>query len=86
MIVRTHLDQISTIGRDTQGVKVVSLYEGHSVASIAIVPRDDEEQNEDYDNDLIDEIDEEIPEINFVQIDEFAESENDEDISEEIDE
>jgi DNA gyrase subunit A len=53
MIVRTHLDQISTIGRDTQGVKIISLNEGHGVASIAIVPRsNDEDDVEDvFEND-----------------------------------
>ena len=50
MIVRTHLDQISTIGRDTQGVKIVSLYENHSVASIAIVPKSNDSE-EDYEED-----------------------------------
>lgn len=56
MVVRTHLDQISTIGRDTQGVRVVSLYPGHSVASIAIIPRnnDDEEEIEDIKNEFED--------------------------------
>ena len=83
-IVRTHLDQISTIGRDTQGVKVVSLYEGHSVASIAIVPRDDEE-NDDVDDDYIEDIEFETPQINFEQIDETeieedSEEEDEEDI------
>ena len=83
-IVRTHLDQISTIGRDTQGVKVVSLYEGHSVASIAIVPRDDEE-NDDLDDDYIEDIEFETPQINFEQIDETeieedSEEEDEEDI------
>ena len=47
MIIRTHLDQISTIGRDTQGVRIISLNEGHSVASIAIVPRSDDEDIDD---------------------------------------
>ena len=53
MIVRTHLDQISTIGRDTQGVKIISLNEGHGVASIAIVPRSNDEEDEDdvFEND-----------------------------------
>lgn len=81
-IVRTHLDQISTIGRDTQGVKVVSLYEGHSVASIAIVPRDDEE-NDDVDDDFIEDIEFETPQINFEQIDE---TEIEEDSEEEVEE
>lgn len=82
MIVRTHLDQISTIGRDTQGVKVVSLYEGHSVASIAIVPRGDDSQDDDEiddeDNSYVDELEnEESPTINFEQIDETEDFEND---------
>ena len=56
MIVRTHLSQISEIGRDAQGVRVVSLYEGHSVASIAIVPREDNSDDSDYnDENLLEE-------------------------------
>ena len=71
MIVRTHLDQILTIGRDTQGVKVVSLYDSHMVASIAIVPRgdDEEEQNEEIDNIAFEEEIENEPKINFIQED-----------------
>jgi len=58
MIVRTHLNQISQIGRDAQGVRVVSLYEGHTVASIAVVPRT-EDENDDYSDDsLIEEFNE----------------------------
>ena len=49
MIIRTHLDQISTIGRDTQGVRIISLNDGQNVASIAIVPRsDDEDENTEF--------------------------------------
>ena len=44
MIIRTHLDQILTIGRDTQGVRLIMLNEGHSVANIAIVPRGEDEE------------------------------------------
>ena len=47
MIIRTHLEQILTVGRDTQGVCIIKLVEGHSVSSIAIVPRSEEEQDED---------------------------------------
>lgn len=46
MIIRTHLDQILTIGRDTQGVRLIMLNEGHSVANIAIVPRSDDDEDE----------------------------------------
>src|SRR5690606_34871976 len=58
MIIRTHLDQIQTIGRDTQGVRIISLNEDHLVANIAVVPRSDEieeisdEYKEDYELDL----------------------------------
>ena len=47
MVIRTHLDQILTIGRDTQGVCIIKLNEGHIVASIAIVPR--AEESEEFD-------------------------------------
>ena len=61
MIIRTHLDQILTVGRDTQGVCIIKLNEGHSVSSMAIVPRseegegDSEEDNEGftYDEDYV---------------------------------
>jgi DNA gyrase subunit A len=48
MIIRTHLEQILTIGRDTQGVKIIQLNEGQKVANIAIVPRSD-----DVDEDIV---------------------------------
>ena len=38
MIIRTELKNISVIGRDTQGVCIIKLNEGHKVASIAVVP------------------------------------------------
>jgi len=46
-IIRTHLDQITTIGRDTQGVKIISLNEDNKVANIAIVPRSDDDNGLD---------------------------------------
>ena len=49
MVIRTHLDQILTIGRDTQGVRLINLNDGHFVANIAIVPRSDDEDLEDLD-------------------------------------
>lgn len=53
MIIRTHLDQISCFGRDTQGVRIIRLAENQKVASIAIVPRADEteEVEEEVSND-----------------------------------
>ena len=47
MVIRTHLEQILTIGRDTQGVCIIKLNQGQVAASIAIVPRSDEEEVED---------------------------------------
>ena len=43
MVIRTHMSDISIIGRDTQGVKIIRLNEGHTVSSIAVVPRSEEE-------------------------------------------
>jgi DNA gyrase subunit A len=50
MIIRTHLDQILTVGRDTQGVCIIRLNEGQTVSSIAIVPRSDDEGGDDEDD------------------------------------
>jgi len=46
MIIRSHVDEIRKIGRDTQGVKVIKLKDDHLVAHIAVVPRDEEEIEE----------------------------------------
>lgn len=72
MVIRTHLDQILTIGRDTQGVCIIKLNEGQIVASIAIVPRAEESEEFDevtenefeYDEDytFLDEKEEDKPE------------------------
>lgn len=43
MVIRVHVDQISCIGRGTQGVIVFRMNEGHSVSNIAIVPREEDE-------------------------------------------
>ena len=44
--IRTSVDEISLIGRDTQGVKVMRL-DGASIATIAITPHEDEEELEE---------------------------------------
>jgi DNA gyrase subunit A len=41
--IRTRADQISVIGRNTQGVRIMNLSEGDKVVSCALVVRDDEE-------------------------------------------
>ena len=47
MIIRTRLDQILTVGRDAQGVKVIALNDKQFVTNIAIVPHVDEEIEDD---------------------------------------
>ena len=44
-IIRMHASDVSVIGRDTQGVRIMRLKEA-KVASVAIAPRDDEEVEE----------------------------------------
>ena len=44
IIIRMHADEISTLGRYTQGVRVMRLAEGVNIASLAITERDDEEE------------------------------------------
>ncbi len=44
IIIRMHADEISTLGRYTQGVRVMRLAEGISIASLAVTERDDEEE------------------------------------------
>ena len=65
MVIRTYLADISVIGRDTQGVRVIKLNEGQTVSSIAIVPHqedapeeDEEENNVDATNNALHRVDE----------------------------
>jgi DNA gyrase subunit A len=60
MIIRTYLKEISTIGRDTQGVKIISLSEGNTVASMAIVPHSEDEDLKDEDKTI------EYPSVNVL--------------------
>ena len=50
--VRLTLEQVSSLGRNTQGVRLIMLNDGHSVANIAIVPRSDD-SDEEFDEDFI---------------------------------
>jgi DNA gyrase subunit A len=45
VIIRTSVGEISQYGRDTQGVKLMNLGEDTRVASVAIVPPEDEEES-----------------------------------------
>lgn len=44
IVIRTAIEQISLIGRATQGVKVINLRTGQFVSTVAVVPKDDEEE------------------------------------------
>lgn len=44
MIIRMQLSNISMIGRDTQGVCIIKLNEGHKVSSIAVVKANDDKE------------------------------------------
>ncbi len=51
VIIRTHTAEISTFGRQTQGVRVMKLTDGISAASIAVTPHADEsEESEENPN------------------------------------
>jgi DNA gyrase subunit A len=41
IVIRTPLDQVKVAGRNTQGVKIITLEPRHKVASLAIVPHED---------------------------------------------
>ena len=43
IIIRTDIDKISVIGRNTQGVKIISLDENDSVIDITLCEKDQEE-------------------------------------------
>lgn len=45
MIIRLPIEQIATSKRSTQGVRLIKLNEGHKVATIAVVPKHEEEIN-----------------------------------------
>ena len=46
IIIRTSIDQISTSGRSTQGVKVMRVTDGQAITSITLTPKEDEEDLE----------------------------------------
>jgi DNA gyrase subunit A len=43
VVIRTHVDQISQTKRATQGVRIIRLRPDHKVSTIALVPRQEEE-------------------------------------------
>jgi len=44
VVIRTHVDQISKTKRATQGVRVIKLRPDHHVATVALVPRQEDEE------------------------------------------
>ena len=44
IIIRTSVDQISTSGRSTQGVKVMRVTEGQAITSITLTPKEEDEE------------------------------------------
>jgi DNA gyrase subunit A len=51
MIIRVPIDQIAQTKRSTQGVKIINLLEAHLVATIAIVPKTEEDEGVFDEND-----------------------------------
>ncbi len=45
-VIRISLNNVGTYGRNTQGVKLIQLGEGHSVSSVAVIPTDEVESVE----------------------------------------
>ncbi len=50
IIIRIALDTLRTMGRATQGVRLINLKEGDSIASVAQIERDEEEEAVDGEN------------------------------------
>lgn len=49
MIIRLPIEQIAQSKRSTQGVRLIKLNDGHKVATIAIVPKSEDEELENLD-------------------------------------
>jgi DNA gyrase subunit A len=45
--IRVHISSISQSGRNSQGVRIVKLREGQFITNVAIVPHEDEDNNEE---------------------------------------
>ena len=50
MIIRLSLDQISQLGRVTQGVRLINLKDNQYVSTISIVDREESDITENIDN------------------------------------
>ena len=54
IVIRTHADQISTFQRPSKGVKVMRVNEGEKVATISVVDRFEETDEEEESENLSD--------------------------------
>ena len=56
VVIRTHVDQISKTKRATQGVRVIKLRTDHHVATIALVPKQEDEEEEIVDQEQFEQV------------------------------
>ena len=70
MIIRLPIEQIATSKRATQGVRLIKLNEGHKVATIAIVAKNDDEIDEEISDVIDDSIEVVTPKIVVENIEE----------------
>ena len=56
VIIRLSLENISTLKRATQGVRLINLKENCTVATVATVVKDEEEESADSSEDAIEEV------------------------------
>ena len=47
MVIRTFLGDVSKFGRDTQGIRLIRLNDGHLVSTIAVVPHQEETEEDE---------------------------------------
>ncbi len=50
LTIRTAVNQIRVAGRATQGVRIINLREGDSIASVMAVPKSEDEESVDVEN------------------------------------
>ena len=75
MVIRTFLGDVSKFGRDTQGIRLIRLNDGHLVSTIAVVPHQEEVEEEEIEDNSINE--------KLMHLDELV-NDNEEETEEEI--
>lgn len=84
VVIRTHIDQISQTKRATQGVRIIKLRPDHKVSTIALVPKQDEEELDIETEQFVQEEIEVTDDKKQVESVELAPDENEEDSVEKI--